>query len=261
LKPNTLLIPTAEPFFFPGDRSKPGILLIHGFTGTPKEMRTMGEYLAGQGFNVLGVRLAGHATRPQDMIRTSYQDWMASVEDGYQYLNALSSGVYLAGLSMGGVLSLLMSTKLDVRGVVAMSTPDSLPKDYPLWLIRLVALFRPLLSKSNSPPGTGWFDQEVWKDHVSYPRNPTRSVGELKQLLGEMRAALPKVDVPVFLIHSRDDGYILPENMDRIHAALSARDKETLWVTGSGHVVTRDAARRQVFEAVLRFIRRVESEP
>jgi esterase/lipase len=149
-----------------------------------------------------------------------------------------------------------MSTRLDVQGVVAISTPNYLPRDHPLWLIRFVAMFRPLHSKSNGPPGTGWFDREAWQGHISYPRNPARSAGELKLLLAEMRAALSKVNVPVLLIHSRDDTYVLPENMNRIHAALGARDKEMLWVTGSGHVVTRDAARAQAYEAVAKFLRR-----
>src|SRR5512146_2812306 len=108
------IIPTAEPFLFPGSRT--GRLLIHGFTGTPKEMRWMGEYLAGRGFSVMGVRLAGHATTPEDMIRAHWTDWVASVEDGYHLLRGIADHVYLIGLSMGGNLSLLLSTRLPVRG-------------------------------------------------------------------------------------------------------------------------------------------------
>src|SRR6266496_4527169 len=106
------IIPTAEPFFFLGDAAKPACLLIHGFTGTPKEMRSMGEYLHQQGFTCLGIRLTGHATHPEDMIRSRYSDWMASVEDGYQLLRGITDSIFLVGLSMGGVLSLLMSTRL-----------------------------------------------------------------------------------------------------------------------------------------------------
>ncbi|HLA87386.1 MAG TPA: hypothetical protein VJL10_05165, partial [Anaerolineales bacterium] len=71
------LIPTTEPFFFSGGRT--GCLLIHGFTGTPKEMRWMGEYLNQQGLTCLGIRLAGHATHPEDMRRSRWTDWAASV--------------------------------------------------------------------------------------------------------------------------------------------------------------------------------------
>jgi carboxylesterase len=253
------IIPTAEPFFLPGRASAPACLLIHGFTGTPKEMRWMGEALSGQGYPVLGVRLAGHATHPEDMIRSRYQDWMASVEDGYHQLRGLASRIYLVGLSMGGALSLLMSTRLEVRGVVAIAAPFSLLREYPLWLLRLVAAFQPFAPKSHDAPGSGWFDQQAWQDHISYPRHPVRSAGELKQLLSLLRAALPQIRVPVLQVHSRDDAFVPPVHAERIHARLETPDRELLWVTGSGHVVTKDAARHQVFEAILRFMQRVES--
>ncbi|MCL4530841.1 MAG: alpha/beta fold hydrolase [Chloroflexi bacterium] len=253
----TQIIPTAEPFFFPGNRT--GCLLVHGFTGAPKEMRWVGEYLASKGFSVLGVRLAGHATKPEDMIRSNWTDWTASVEDGFHLLRGVADHIYLVGLSMGAVLSLLMSTRLDVKGVVVMSTPYKLVDDWRLNYIDLLSKFIPYLPKGNYPPGAGWFDQESWKDHVSYPQNPVRSLGQLNRLLAEMRAALPKVNVPVLLIHSKDDGYVLPENLENIYASLGASDKTKIYITGSGHVVTRDAARNQVFEAAYEFIRRVES--
>jgi carboxylesterase len=255
------IIPTAEPFFFLGDRSKPACLLIHGFTGTPKEMLWMGEYLHQQGYTCLGVRLTGHATIPEDMIASRWTDWTASVEDAYSILRGLTDNIFFIGLSMGGILSLLMSTQLKVRGVVAMSTPYKLPDDPRLrhieWISKIVAY----MPKSSEEPGSGWFDKEAWKEHISYPQNPVRSIGELNKLLGEMRGVLSQVRTPVLLIHSKDDRYVLPENMELIDAALvNASDKTKLYITGSGHVVTRDAARRQVFAAALEFIQRVESE-
>jgi carboxylesterase len=255
---NTQTIPTTEPFLFPGSRT--GLLLIHGFTGTPKEMRWMGEYLNRElGFTCLGVRLSGHATRPKDMIRSRWTDWTASVEDGYNLLRGATDCVYLVGLSMGGTLSLLMSTRLDVKGIVTMSAPYQIPAERPAWQIRLISYFKTYLPKDKGGPGTGWFDKEAFKGHVSYPLNPIRSAAELEVLLTKMRAALPKVNVPVCMIHSKDDDYVIPENMEQIYAGLvNASDKTKLYVTGSGHVVTRDAARDQVFEIARDFIKRIE---
>ncbi len=254
---NTQIIPTTEPFFFPGGRT--GILLTHGFTGAPKEMRWMGDYLNEQGYTCLGIRLAGHATDPEDMIRSNWTDWTASVEDGFHLLSGSVDRIFLAGLSMGGVLSLLMSTRLDVAGVVAMSTPYKLPDDPRLRHIEWISKIVSYMPKSDEEPGASWFDKEAFKEHVSYPQNPVRSIGELNKLLGEMRAALPNLRVPVLLIHSRDDKYVLPENMEMIFADLkNTSDKTKVYITGSGHVVTRDAARRQVFDLVRDFIKRVE---
>jgi carboxylesterase len=252
------IIETAEPFFFPGDPTKPACLLIHGFTGVPKEMRLLGEYLNGQGYTCLGIRLTGHATTPEDMIRSRYTDWMASVEDGYHLLRGVSRDIILIGLSMGGALSLLMSTKLKVMGAVAMSTPFGLPRDYPAWFLRVASTVMKFNPKGKDTPGSSWFDKDAYREQISYPQNPVRSVAELRELLIEMRSALPNVNVPVLLIHSKDDTYVLPENMEKVYAALvNVSDRNKLYVTGSSHVVTRDAARHQVFESVLTFIQRV----
>ncbi len=252
------IIATAEPFLFPGSRT--GCLMIHGFTGAPKEMRWMGEHLAAQGFSVLGVRLAAHATRPEHMIRSRYTDWIASVEDGYHLLRGLADNIYLVGLSMGGVLALLTSTWLDVKGVVAMSTPLRMPADWRLKYVRWLSMVWPFMPKSDLPLGSGWFDQQAWRDHVSYPQNPVRSIEELNALLAVLRGALPEVRVPVLLIHSANDKYIVPQNMDDIFSALTnARGKTRLLIQRSGHVVTRDAARLQVFDAATQFIHRLES--
>ena len=252
------IIPTAEPFLFLGNPSKPACLLIHGFTGTPKEMRWMGEYLNRQGYTCLGLRLAGHATHPEDMIRSRWTDWAASVEDGYHLLYSLTNDIFLIGLSMGGVLSLLMSTQLDVKGVIAMSTPSRLPTDYPIWFLKLVSLVIRFQPKSKEPPGSGWFDKTAYQDHVAYAKNPVRSAAELKKLILEMHTALPKVNVPVLLMHSKDEKYVLSENMESIYAGLvNASDKTKLMITGSGHVLPRDASREQVFQFAVAFIQRV----
>lgn len=222
----------------------------------------MGEYLNRHGYTCLGIRLAGHATDPEDMIRSLWTDWTASVEDGYHLLRGVTDSIFLVGLSMGGVLSLLMSTRLDVKAVAAMSTPYKLPDDPRLrhieWISKIVAY----MPKNDEAPDAGWFDKEAWRDHVSYPQNPVRSIGELNKLLGEMRAALPKIHVPVLLVHSRDDKYVPPQNLELIHADLSGTpDRTGIYVAGSGHVIPRDAARNQVFESVLEFIQRVEKQP
>ena len=262
MEPETLLIPTAEPFLFLGQPGQPAVLLIHGFTSSPKEVRFMGEYLNRQGFTCLGIRLTGHATRPEDMIRSRYTDWIATVEDGYHLLRGITDQIILAGISTGGALALLMSTRLEVQGVVAMSTLDRLPNrdPIPLWAAKLLSRLKPYLAKGSGPPGSGWFDKEAFKTHVAYPKNPLRSVVELQLLLEEMDTALPNVRVPVLLIHSKDDTYVLPENMARIHARLGSSDKEMLWVSGSGHVVTRDAKREEVFAAAAAFIHRVSAK-
>ena len=193
------------------------------------------------------------------MIRSRYTDWTLSVEDGYDLLRGVADRIYLVGLSMGGMLALLMSTRLEVSGVVAMSTPYRLPYDYPVWMIRLLSLVVKFQPKSQEEPGASWFDKEAFAQHVSYGQNPVRSAVELQLLRRELLAALPRVDAPVLLMHSRNDTYVLPENMERIYADLGTRDKRRVYVTRAGHVITRDSARGEVFREAYDFIQRVES--
>lgn len=252
------IIPTTEPFIFPG--SKAGVLLVHGFTGAPKEMRRLGEYLHRvHNFSVLGIRLSGHATHPDDMIRSTYCDWLASVEDGYAMLSGLTDRIVIMGLSMGGVLSLTTAVRLPVRGVVAMSTPYRLPDDPRLRHIDWLSKMIPFMPKGGDTPDSGWFDKEAFREHVSYPQNPLHAIGELNKLIGLMHTALPEIHAPVLLIHSHDDDYVVKDSMPRIFESLTTKDKQMLWIEGSGHVVTEDAQRLVVFKAAAAFAQRVST--
>ena len=155
-----MIIPTAEPFFFPGNKT--GCLLVHGITGTPKEMRWMGEYISGQGYSVLGVRLAGHATQPEDLMRMHWQDWITSVEDGFCLLKGCTDQIFIVGLSLGGILSLLFASHYSVSGVVAMSTPYALPEDPRIPFMSILAPFIPKVKKGPSDRR----DKEASKEHV-----------------------------------------------------------------------------------------------
>ena len=253
------IIPTAEPFFFPGkgENARTGCLVTHGFTGTPKEMRWLGEYLNKEGYTVCGIRLAGHATRPEDMVRSRYNDWLACVEDGYDLLRSCTDQIFLLGLSMGGILSLITASRFPVRGVVAMSTPYKLPDDPRLKYVRILSKVKPYIPKGNNEPGSDWFDKAAFAQHVAYPQNPVRSVGELNELMAVMRGCLSQVKAAVLLIYSRDDDYFVQGSMDRIYAELGSQDRQKLWVEGGGHVITEEPTRTVVFKAAADFIKRI----
>ncbi len=254
-----LILPTAEPFFFPGDpqtRGHIGCLLCHGFTGTPKELRPLGSALHRQGYTVLGVRLAGHATDPEDMRRSTWRHWAASLEDGYHLLRGLTRHIVVMGLSMGGVLALYTAARLPVAGVVLMATPHHLPRDPRLPLLPLLSLLRPYDPKG--PPQ--WVDQEALEELVTYPVTPTRSYLELHALLKEMHLSLPQVTAPALLIYSRQDPVVPASggHLEAIAAGLKrAAFVETHWLEGSGHILPADAQRERVAALASRFLRRI----
>lgn len=249
-----IIIQSAEPFLFPGNRV--GCLVIHGFTGTPKEMRPLGEYLSSKGFTVLGPRLTGHAMRPSDMIRSRWQDWLASVEDGLHFLSGMTDHIYLLGLSMGGVLALISASRYPIQGIVAMSTPYSFPKDWRVNFLKPLSLFMPYVDKGPSD----WHDLENLKTHISYSKYPTRSLAELKLLFEQLYHALPQIKIPVLLMQSRNDTGILPESMERIFEHLGTPDKKMFWLEGGGHVITREPCKDTVFQTAYEFILEIEKQ-
>ncbi|OGO47171.1 MAG: hypothetical protein A2Z30_01775 [Chloroflexi bacterium RBG_16_64_43] len=247
-----LLTPEANrPFLFSG--GSVGCLLIHGFTGTPNEMRGLGRFLADEGHTVLGVRLFAHSIEPRDMMRAAWHDWAASVEDGYWMLREAGREVVVLGLSMGGALALELAARLPLAGVVAMAAPAAMPKDWRLNFTRQISLVIPYVDKGPSD----WVDPSVAAHHVDYPRYPVRSTGELRQLIAHMYEALPRVTAPTLIIHSRTDGGVAPENAQVIFDRLGAAERELLWIERSGHVLTEDAEHLRVWRACADWVHRV----
>jgi len=250
--PQPLLTPEANrPFLFSG--GPVGCLLVHGFTGTPNEMRGLGRHLADEGHTVLGVRLFAHSIEPRDMMRAAWHDWAASVEDGYWMLREAGREVVVLGLSMGGVLALELASRLPLAGVVAMSAPAALPKDWRINFTRPLSLVIPYVGKGPSD----WVDSSVAAQHAEYPLYPVRAVSELRQLVAHMYAALPQVTAPTLVIHSRTDGGVAPENAEAVFAALGTAQRELLWIERSGHVVTEDIDHMRVWRACADWVHRV----
>lgn len=266
LEPN--IIPTAEPFFFPGGST--GCLLVHGYTGAPKEMRRMGEYLASRGLTVLGIRLSGHATRPEDLPRIRWRDWIADLEDGWHMLNdSISRSVggpriFIIGLSMGGILSLLFSSdcfndRYPLMGAIAMSTPYALRSDWRLSMIDMLHYIQPHVEKGASE----WHDPSNATGHIEYKVYPTRPIIELREMLEGLRNTLPNIKIPVLLMHARGDTsgeFFDPLSMEQIYASLGTANKQMLWIEGSGHNMPCDSARMEVYQNTAAFIERVLSE-
>jgi len=241
------IMPGAEPFYFAG--GEVGCLLIHGFTGTPKEMRGLGEYLARQGLTVQGVLLAGHGTTPEDMEKTAWPDWYASARDGLRELQERCRRVFAMGLSMGGVLALRLGAYEDVAGVVAMSTPLFIG-DWRLLFLGLVKHFVRFIPQRPAD----FRDPEAMAHHICYDRYPTRCIESLLALLHRLEDELPQVKVPVLLIHSRLDRGVPPENMPRIYRRLGSQVKRMVWLERSGHVITEDVERETVFRLAYEFV-------
>ncbi len=192
------IMPGAEPFYQRGDRT--GVLLVHGFTGTPNEMRWLGGRVAADGRTVLGPRLAGHATSPEDMRPTRWPQWYASTLDAYRQLRAECDRVFAVGLSMGGMLALHLSVRETVDGLVMLAAPAHI-RDWRITAFRPFQRWIPYWPTG----GIAYTDAELGDGHLVYDRYPTGCVVSLLDLTGVVRADLPRATAPSLLVFSRAD--------------------------------------------------------
>lgn len=249
------LLPGAEPFFLPGNET--GCLLVHGFTASPQEMAGLGRYLAAAGLTVHGVLLAGHGTHLSDLNETSWRDWFASVEAGYQRLAATCTQVCVMGLSLGGALSLHLAAHRPVAGVVSMAAPLAI--DSPLLpLAATVGRLMPALPKSRTPD---WFDPEAAGRRVAYDSYPLLAAGQLAAFLRHLRDDLAEVQAPALLMHSHQDRRVSPAYMPLIYDMLGSQHKRMVWIEGSNHILTEDAARARVWQLCLEFVANLTGAP
>ncbi|MBA4603659.1 alpha/beta hydrolase [Thermoactinomyces mirandus] len=241
-----------EPFYYSG--GKTGILIIHGFTGTPSELRPMGEYFRDKGYTVYAPLLAGHGTSPEEMEKTGWRDWWQSTLDAYDRLRTENNldHLFVAGLSMGGVLSLLLAAKKPVTGVISMCAPVWV-RDRRAFLAGIAyPFYRYKLNHKHRDP-------DIEAHLVHYDRTPVKSVGELNRLLQRLKRCLPWVVVPALVIQSRNDETIQPRSASHIYEKISSKVKYLSWYEKSSHIITVDKERRKLFSEVDQFIRQVSS--
>lgn len=239
------IIRGAEPFLLPAGRR--GVLLVHGFTGSPSEMRLMGEFLQQRGFTALGPRLCGHGTSTAEMAGTSWPHWYSAVEDGYHFLKAVCDDVAVVGLSLGGLLALKLASEYPVRSIVSLNTPIFIA-DKRLPLLPLVRLFRSFMPKKRRPLAV---DASY---SISYDQTPLNSLGSLLELIKEVDGLLPQIDASTLVIQSRREHTVRPESAEHIYDRLGSPDKKLVWLERSGHVATLDVEHRELFEIVADFL-------
>ena len=237
-----------NPFFFEGNTT--GCLLVHGFSGSPPEMRPMGEYLAGNGLTVLGVRLAGHGTSPEDMATTTWRDWVASAEEGLRELQRRCDQVFVAGLSMGGLITLHLAAHNPLDGIVAMAAPAYIAD----WRFRFMPLAQYLVRWVTPDIESDLTDPEAEERISSYKTLPTRCVVSLGELLRRVRQELPQVKVPALIMQGEKDHHVPADSARIIFEELGAADKEIVWWPNSGHCITVDSEREAVWARAYEFI-------
>ena len=252
-------------YFLPGGRR--GVLLIHGLTGTPAEMRFVAKGLNASGFSVYGMQLAGHCGTEADLLATGWRDWYASVDAAATRMLREVDHLFVAGLSMGAVLALELALQRpkDVRGLGLYGTTFR----YDGWTIPRIArlsFLLPLACKLGFGRGRSFMESFPYglKDErirnrvassmlggdsaaAGLPGNPWPSLAEFYRLARRVRTRLDGVKTPCLLVHAADDDVSSVRNVEIVREGVSG-PCETLLLHDSYHMVTVDQERQKLIQ-------------
>lgn len=229
-----------------------GVLLVHGFTGSPASMRPWGEHLAEQGYAVEVPLLPGHGTRWQDLNQVSWTDWVDTASAALDRLLATCEAVVVAGLSMGGSVALRLAEERpsDVAGIVLVNAFVSSTRKELLALPVLQRVVPSLKGVVNDIKKPG-------QDEVGYPRLPVKGLYQVTRMWQALVPELPKVTQPLLYLQSAEDHVIDQSSADTVLTAVSSRDTEHRVLTNSYHVATLDHDADEIFARTAEFVARV----
>jgi carboxylesterase len=232
-----------------GANAKIGILLVHGFTGSPASMRPWAEYLNQRGYTVMVPLLPGHGTRPEDLNQVKWQEWPAKVENDLNVLLQSCDKVFICGLSMGGGTTLNVATRYskELAGIILVN-PMIHVKLVPhqlAWVISRFQKMRDSVGDDIKRPGiTEW----------GYDSLPAVGVYQLLKMLSYTRKRLHDVTAPLQLFHSVEDHTLPVSNTEIIMAGVGSREKNRIELVNSYHVATLDYDQEIIFENSRLFI-------
>ncbi len=227
-------------------------LCLHGLTGTPYEIRPVGEALAARGVRAVGPMLPGHGGTHQSLASATHRDWIDAVESAHRTLRGRHERVFTVGLSLGGLLALCHAAEVEVDALVVIATPLHLTSR----LVKVLPLLRyawPYLPKRR---GSDIRDPVARARHPSLRVMPAVSVLELVQLQHRARAGLRRIQAPLLVAHGSLDATVDPGNAQQIAAEVSSAERELLWLPNSGHVVPVDYDGAELARAAVDFLTR-----
>ena len=222
------------------------LLFIHGWTGTPAHLRPLARFVADAGHPVTAPLLAGHGTTELDMVQTTWRDWVRTAGEAAQEILDRGHRLHLAGLSMGGIISLLLAPVFGASSVTTINAPIKVHN----WQVRFSGFMRGSEKIRELPydPPPNDDVAEFWQ---GYDDRPVGTVAELFDLVKAVRRNLDRVTAPALIIQSHADETVKAESAQIIYDGISSQDKRLLWLERSRHVSTLDVERHIIGEAIV----------
>ncbi|MFP3579505.1 alpha/beta fold hydrolase [Arthrobacter sp. SIMBA_036] len=244
------ILPDFSPFLssWNGTGPRVGVVMSHGFTGSPHSVRPWAEHLAAAGYAVRVPLLPGHGTTWQDMSKRSWREWHQAVDDAYRELASECDFVFATGLSMGGTLALRIAATRPVAGTVVVNPGLVLddPRAVMVAALKYVLKSTPAIANDILKP-----DQ----DEGAYSRTPVAAAHELKKMYRDTAGLLPRISTPVRVYRSTVDNVISNASLDFLRAKVQA-PVDVRYLRNSYHVATMDNDAPEIFAGTVEFIQR-----
>ena len=222
-------------FDLPG-RGRAAALCLHGLTGTPYEVRSLGVAFAARGIRAFGPALPGHNETPERLAKVRHSEWIEAARAHLKTLRESHEQVFAVGLSMGALVSLELAASEPVDGVIAVGAPLQFPI-HVAGIVPLAKYLRPMFPKAR---GSDIRDAAARERHPSYDVMPLYAVHELVRLQRRVRRELSRITAPILVAHGAHDRTANPSDAGRIHAAVHSKIRELVIYSNSGHVVPVD---------------------
>lgn len=243
----------AEPFFLSGQADQPAVLLLHGFTGSPADLLELGRFLAAGGLTVSGWRLPGHGTTPDELQRTTTNEWFESIKQGFQQLRETNERVFCLGFSFGGNLCYLAASRQDIQpaGLISVNTPIFFPDELlHRWVIPCILPFKKTVRKRwVTPTQRGEYERKG-----KYTVIPLQALHKMYQLVCQTRRILDQVRMPALIIQSRHDQIVQPASAQYLADHLASSQKKCLWLESGAHHLSDAPNKEQIFQKIFNFI-------
>jgi carboxylesterase len=245
----------ARPYYLKKGGSDTVAVLIHGFTGSPHDMRELADFLYAKGMSVLAVRIAGHGTSIEDLMNTSYNDWVNGIEKEVDGIISSYKRVFLIGYSFGANLALDLAARKAGRykGVVCLGT--SIFWKHRPYYFTLYHIFKVLGIKKVRKPYVPRDKVEQFELTGNYADFPTAGLGMFRDVINKVTIKTAKnVNTPALIIHSRGDRISHPKSSEYLFEAISSQYKEMFILSEFGHNPLRSENRDKIFSKVIKFI-------
>lgn len=238
-------------FYFKESSGDNAVLLLHGFTGNTSDVRQLGRYLQKKGMTSYSINYEGHTEHPKKITESSPFVWYKQVVEAYDFLRGEGfSNIFVAGVSIGGVMALRLALERDVTGLSTICSPMYMKESSTLYAQFIGYAEKYLKMFENKTP------EQIKKETENLKM--TGTFDDISTFINMVRGNLENVNVPLFVAQATHDKVIDRDSANVIFNRTGTEEKEIKWYDKGGHVLTIDESKEELFEDIYNFIEQHE---